>query len=109
MTTCPWAVARVSRSPVVGCWQVDHDDVAVTGVAHHGLQTGPVGGGAGFLVDVDPLGRDACRFQHHDLPIKILFGGRDPRVPEIHDPNVPKVKTVRQIRDALVGQLVGRF
>jgi hypothetical protein len=97
-------VAHGPSEPVEG---VNHDDVAVAGVLDHSLQAGAVGGGAGLLVDVDPLGRDPGRLERDDLPIEVLFGRRNPRVPEIHPRTVPKVKTVRMIRDGVSGLTSG--
>jgi hypothetical protein len=78
-------VAHGPSEPVEG---VDHDDVAVSGVLDHRLCAGGVGGGAGLLVEVDPLGWDSCRFERDDLPVQVLFGRRNPRPYPRSDPRL---------------------
>ena len=41
------------------------------------------------ILSTYPLGRDPGHLKGHDLPIEVLLGGRDPRVPEIHVPSPP--------------------
>jgi hypothetical protein len=42
------------------------------------------------------------------LPVEVVFGGRDPRVPEIHGPAVPKVSFARSCWDIIVGLVLER-
>lgn len=56
---------------------------------------------------VDPLWRDPSGAKCIDLPIQVLLRRRDPRVPEIHPPNVPKVILVRHLRHRLLGLAYG--
>ena len=68
-------VAHGAPEPVQG---VNHDDVTGARVAEGGLQPGPVGGGAGagLLVQVDPLWRDAGLCEGVELAVEVLLGGR---------------------------------
>jgi hypothetical protein len=67
-----------------------------------------VSAGRRFLVDVDPLGRDALLTQGVDLPIELLFGGRYPCVPDIQGLTVPKVRFIRPWWDVVLGLLLER-
>jgi hypothetical protein len=67
-------LAEVAAEPVQG---VDHDRVAGPGVGQEAVQALAVGGRAGFLVDEDPLVRDALRGQCVELALQRLLGGRE--------------------------------
>ncbi len=72
-------LAEVAADPVEG---VDDDRVAGPGVGQQLLEAVPLGGGAGFLVGVDALVRDAEVGQGVELAVEGLLGGRDPGVAE---------------------------
>lgn len=68
---------------------VHDDDVPGAGVAERRLQPGPRGGRsrAGLLVEVSAISWDPGLGQGVELAIEVLLGGRDPCVPEIHEPD----------------------
>lgn len=69
-----------------------HDDhVAIAGLVQGLVESGPVGGGSGFLIHVDSFGGDALAAQRVDLSVQILFRGRHAGVPNIHAPTVSNV------------------
>jgi hypothetical protein len=92
-------VAHGAPEPVEG---VHHDHVLGAGVTEQRPQARPVGGRAGLLVHEDPLGRDPELGERVRLPVEVLFRGRHPRVPEIHDRTVSLVGSVAALRHAVV-------
>ena len=86
---------------------VHDDDVALTGVLQHRPEARPVGGRAGLLVQKDLVPCDAGRHERLDLPVKVLLRRRDACVAQLHRPNVPKVVSVRNQRDAISGPTSG--
>ncbi len=54
------------------------------GVVEQDSQPGPVGGGDGLLVQIDPLGVNTDGHKRVDLAVEVLLGGRDPRVAQLH-------------------------
>ncbi|AKK01947.1 hypothetical protein CEPID_00265 [Corynebacterium epidermidicanis] len=68
-----------AAQPVEG---VDDDDISRAGL----LESGPIRGGSGFLVDVDVFIRNTFFAERVDLTVGVLFCGGNPGVTNIHDP-----------------------
>ncbi len=77
-------VQRVPHGAAQAVQGVHHDHVTGAGVVKQGREPGPVGGGAGLLVQIDPLCRDPGAGQCVDLPVEVLLGGRNPRGAQLH-------------------------
>jgi hypothetical protein len=85
------STSRRLRQPV----QCVHDnDVPVAGVAEQLRQAWAVDGGAGLLVAVDPICRDARRSQCVELPVQALLRGRDPAVANFQSARRPPTLVV---------------
>src|SRR5699024_9898126 len=67
--------------------RVDDNDIAFTGLIQCLVQSGAVGGGSGFLINVNAFAGNTFLAQSVDLSVKVLFRGRHPGVASIHNQN----------------------
>src|SRR5699024_6419760 len=65
---------------------VNDDDITRAGLLQGLLESGPIGGGSGFLIDVDVFVRNTFFTERVDLAVEVLFRGGNPGVTNIHDP-----------------------
>lgn len=72
-----------AAQPVEG---VDDDGISRAGLLKGLLESGPIRGESGFLVDVDVFIRNIFFTERVDLTVEVLFGGGNPGVTNIHDP-----------------------
>ena len=77
------SVTDGAAQPVEG---VDDDDISRAGLLQGLLESGPIRGGSGFLVDVDVFVRNTFFAERVDLAVEVLFRGGNPGVTNIRDP-----------------------